>query len=66
MVELIIVDDYPRSILSLWLRTIRAIVAGITTISVPRPILNRKLANEGVIFFSRLFLASTLIVYVVL
>lgn len=30
-------------------------VAGITTINVPRPILNKKLANEGVIFFARLY-----------
>ena len=42
-------------------------VAGTTTIIAPKPILKRKLANEGVIiFYPDYFLVFTLIVYVVL
>jgi hypothetical protein len=42
-------------------------VAGITTITAPRPILKRKLNREGVIiFYPDYILVLTLIVYVVL
>ena len=62
----ILTNDYERLTLSLWLRTIKATVAGMTTINAPNPILKRKLVNEGVIIFNPVYLVYLVINYVVL
>jgi hypothetical protein len=41
-------------------------VAGITTITAPKAMLRRKLANEGVIFFILTVFVYLVIIYVVL